>query len=89
MDPEIAAHELALLRPEILWTDIEFALSIYYQNIGELLPWGHTWGELALEIHRGSEDRLFLLSILIDITEKGTDGEWIQKAMPILKDWAH
>lgn len=47
MDPEIAAHELALLRPEILWTDIEFALSRYYKNIGELLPWGHTWGELA------------------------------------------
>ena len=61
---EQAQHELSLMRPETLWGQIEQVLSLYLTNWGETMPRGHTWHELAVQLHGESRD-CFFLSFLV------------------------
>ena len=60
-DPE---QELELLSPEILQDRIVWILELYVKALGESLPLGHSWEELAQEMHRGSNDKEFLLTLI-------------------------
>ena len=80
-------EHLRLLVPEALQKDIQLILNNYLNNLGERMPQGHSWQELAHKIHEGSQDKEFLLSILSDIIYNGTESEWVLMALQILKDW--
>jgi len=60
--PFVVDQELQLLSPEVLRTDIQLILYGFLASLGQRMPYGHTWKELAQEIHGGSDDKEFLLS---------------------------
>lgn len=60
--PFVVDQELQLLSPEVLRTDIQLILHGFLASLGQRMPYGHTWKELAQEIHGGSDDKEFLLS---------------------------
>lgn len=87
MTYEEAEHQLSLMRPETLWEQIEEVLDLYLTNLGFSMAGGHTWHELAVQLHGESRDCFFLLTIIADITQNGIHGEWAIAAIRIIHGW--
>ncbi len=89
LDLEFSTEEelLQLFVPEALRVDIQLLLNGYLLNLGQRMPLGHSWKELAQEIHGGSDDKEFLLSIIWDNVKNGTASEWVLVALQILHEW--
>lgn len=87
---EEAEAERSLDTPESLWNDLEKMFQLTCETLGERLPRGHSWQELAEKLHHNSRDTFFLWEIKEDLCENEfKKSKWAQGAVLILHNWKY
>lgn len=72
---------------EELRTTMVKVLELSLTNLGERLPRGRTWEELAQEIHKGAESRELLIFLITELMKVQVENEVTQHALLILIKW--
>ena len=62
-------------------------LQLSITNLGESLPRGRTWEELAQEIHKGSESRELLIFLITELMKVQVENKVTQHALLIIMKW--
>ena len=85
-DPE---QELEVVTPEEeeLRDIITAILELSVENLGERMPLGHSWEELAQEMHGGSDDKQFLLYEIKELIQVKRENPVTRYALEILIQW--
>lgn len=62
-------------------------LKLSLTTLGESPPIGHTWEELAQEIHKGSDSRELIIFLIEELSKVNIQNEVTQHALLIIMKW--